>query len=843
MAGSGKRIDVVLVNPGSRAAVYQELGDQYSAIEPPSLAGLFATYLRKHALSVAIVDAPALNLSPAGVAKTIYENFEPALIVMVVYGFQPSASTQNMTAAGETCAAIKALRADWPIMMTGTHPAALPERTMLEEKIDFVCDREGPETILLTAQTLKAHAKNFSGIPSLWYRDGKALRSNPHGELMDDLDGEMPGVAWDLLPMEKYRAHNWHCFEDIHHRAPYISMHTSLGCPYKCTFCLREGTIIVTAKGKNKRIEDLVVGDRLLAWDEKAEDIVETRISKTASRVVDRLLRITMSSGEIIDVTDEHPIYTERGWVEAGHVSTSDRVLVMETRDKMRYQMRTNNPTRNGLTAEWRNSIGRSVRGMRRSAESKERYRLSKLGDKNPMKRPEVALAPALRESRSQRMKELWADPQRAAAFNATRPTGEKHSRWAGGLSRYPWPLKFSDFLKKRIRKRDSETCQECGTKAGLTVHHIDYDKNNCDDCNLITLCRRCNSRANANRHEWQAKYSAMLSARGQCPRYQEVKSIQELRGEFRVYNFECSPHDNYWAHRILVHNCCINAPFGKPSYRLWSPESVIQEIDLLVERHGVRNIKFVDEMFVLNRNHVLGICDRIIERGHKLNIWAYARVDTVKDEFLDKLARAGFRWLALGIESGSKHVRDGVEKGRFGSPEILKVVKKIQDAGINVIGNYIFGLPDDTHESMQETLDLALEANCEFANFYCAMAYPGSKLYAMAVEKKWPLPDSWIGYSQHSYETFPLRTDALTSAEVLAFRDDAFHRYFTSESYLALVRRKFGEDVVGHIRGMTKIRLKRRLLESGATPTTPSHRATPPRAGGEVMPSRPVRP
>jgi len=170
----------------------------------------------------------------------------------------------------------------------------------------------------------------------------------------------------------------------------------------------------------------------------------------------------------------------------------------------------------------------------------------------------------------------------------------------------------------------------------------------------------------------------------------------------------------------------------------------------------------------------------------------------------------------ALGIESGSKHVRDGVEKGRFGSTEILKVVRKIQGAGINVIGNYIFGLPDDTHESMQETLDLALEANCEFANFYCAQAYPGSKLYGMAVEKRWQLPDSWIGYSQHSYETLPLRTEALTSAEVLKFRDDAFHHYFTNEAYLALVRRKFGEDVVSHIRDMTKIRLRRKLLEAG---------------------------
>lgn len=495
---SSRRVDVLLVNPGSRSAVYQELGESHSAIEPPSLAGLFATYLRRHRLTVDIVDAPAHNLDPAALARAIHENYEPALIVMVVYGFQPSASTQNMTAAGQACAALKALREDWPIMMTGTHPAALPERTMLEEKIDFVCEREGPETILLTAQALKARAADFSKIPSLWYRDGAAIRSNPAGALMEDLDGEMPGVAWDLLPMDKYRAHNWHCFEDLGRRSPYVSMHTSLGCPYRCTFC-------------------------------------------------------------------------------------------------------------------------------------------------------------------------------------------------------------------------------------------------------------------------------------------------------------------------------CINAPFGKPSYRLWSPDTVIREIDLVVERYGVRNIKFVDEMFVLNRNHVLGICERLIERGHDLNIWAYARVDTVKDEFLDKLARAGFRWLALGIESGSKHVRDGVEKGRFGSPEILKVVRKIQDAGIHVIGNYIFGLPDDTHETMRETLDLALEAKCEFANFYSAMAYPGSKLYTMALERGWELPDSWIGYSQHSYETFPLRTEALTSAEVLRFRDAAFHRYFTDESYLALVRRKFGEAAVNHIRDMTKIRLRRKLLEANA--------------------------
>jgi radical SAM superfamily enzyme YgiQ (UPF0313 family) len=299
---------------------------------------------------------------------------------------------------------------------------------------------------------------------------------------------------------------------------------------------------------------------------------------------------------------------------------------------------------------------------------------------------------------------------------------------------------------------------------------------------------------------------------------------------KYRAHNWHCFENIHARQPYAAMHTslgcpfscsfCCINAPFGKSSYRLWSPDSVIAQIDILVNQYGVKNIKFVDEMFVLNKAHVEGICDRIIERNYNLNIWAYARIDTIKDGILEKLKRAGIRWLALGIESGSNHVRNGVEKGRFVSADVVKIVRLIQDAGIYVIGNYIFGLPDDTHQSMQETLDLALECNCEFANFYCAMAYPGSRLYSFAIEKGWELPDSWIGYSQHSYECRPLQTESLTSAEVLRFRDAAFMKYFTHPSYLAMIKRKFGDAVVANIQSMTRIKLKRKILEE----SNPSH-------------------
>ncbi len=225
---------------------------------------------------------------------------------------------------------------------------------------------------------------------------------------------------------------------------------------------------------------------------------------------------------------------------------------------------------------------------------------------------------------------------------------------------------------------------------------------------------------------------------------------------------------------------------------------------------YGVRNLKIADEMFVLHPKHVLGICDAIIERGYDLNIWAYARVDTVRDNMIDKLRRAGFRWLALGIEAASERVRDEVQKG-FGQAEIRHTIEGLRAAGIRVIGNFIFGLPEDDAETMRATLDMALDLECDFVNFYSTMAYPGSPLYKTAIEHGWALPDSWSGYSQHSVDTLPLPTRHLSASEVLRFRDQAFQRYFSDERVLAFMSERFGVANTDHIREMTAKKLERR--------------------------------
>jgi radical SAM superfamily enzyme YgiQ (UPF0313 family) len=249
---------------------------------------------------------------------------------------------------------------------------------------------------------------------------------------------------------------------------------------------------------------------------------------------------------------------------------------------------------------------------------------------------------------------------------------------------------------------------------------------------------------------------------------------------------------------------CCINAPFGNAGIRYWSAENVVDQIEYLYCQYGISNIKIPDEMFCLNKSHVFDICQLINQRrlGQHLNMWAYARVDTVKDDnLLNLMHTAGFRWLGIGIESGSKHVRDGVEKGRFDDTEIALAVKRVHRARIGVAANYIFGLPDDTRESMQQTYELACKLNTEWANFYCAMAYPGSALHKEAKTKGWKLPEDeggpgWIGYSQHAYEAMPLSTETVSYTEVLDIRDAAFLNYFSRPEYQDMAVERFGPQV-----------------------------------------------
>ena len=99
-----------------------------------------------------------------------------------------------------------------------------------------------------------------------------------------------------------------------------------------------------------------------------------------------------------------------------------------------------------------------------------------------------------------------------------------------------------------------------------------------------------------------------------------------------------------------------INSSHSK-GMRYWSPEFIIKEFEKLAAM-GVETIRISDEMFFLNKKYFNPLIDGLVERSLNLRMWAYSRVDTVQEKFLDKFKKAGINWLALGIEAGNQTVR-----------------------------------------------------------------------------------------------------------------------------------------------------------------------------------------
>ena len=256
---------------------------------------------------------------------------------------------------------------------------------------------------------------------------------------------------------------------------------------------------------------------------------------------------------------------------------------------------------------------------------------------------------------------------------------------------------------------------------------------------------------------------------------------------------------------------------------RYWSPDFIIKEFDKLADL-GVFTIKITDELFLLNKKFYVPICEMLSKKwyANKIKLWVYSRVDTVSNpETLALLKSAGVKYIALGIESSSREVRLEISKGKFKDVKIEEVVDQIHDAGIEVIANYIFGLPGDTPKTIQETLDLSINLCTSGWNGYAAMALPGSQLYANALSKGHRLPDTYSGYSFHSYDSVCAQTDSLEPWQILKFRDDAFNKYHLNEKFLKRIESKFGKKEVDNIKKMCEIKLKRKLVQEAEAQTT----------------------
>ena len=260
-----------------------------------------------------------------------------------------------------------------------------------------------------------------------------------------------------------------------------------------------------------------------------------------------------------------------------------------------------------------------------------------------------------------------------------------------------------------------------------------------------------------------------------------------------------------------------VSSHYNKMRY--WSPEFIIKEFEKLIKM-GVRTIKITDEMFLLNPKYYLPLCKKLAELNsdNSLRMWAYSRIDTVKNpEVLSIVRKAGIKWLCLGIESGDKKVRLEVAKGKFEDVDVRKIVNQVHDADIDVMANYMYGLPGDDKESIKKTFELSIELCTSGWNTYPAMALPGSLLYKQGVENGIEMPKSYSGYSFHAYDTICLPTEKLKAWEILRLRDDAFIDYHSNPKFLDKIKNRFGNKAVENVKEMSKIKLTRKIVEENS--------------------------
>ena len=765
--------DVVLINPGASRTIYQNLADDLSAIEPNTWCRMIAGWLVDKGFDVSILDQDAWRWSPEEVAEQV-KKLNPRLVAIVVSGQQPSASTQQMTGASLLAKAIQGVTK----IMIGNHPSALPERTLREEDVDYVCDGEGPITI---AGILNSDP--FPQIPGLVWRvtsivhevvdyasNGPLVVRNTLAPLIP-ID-ELHGNVWGLLPMSQYRAHTWQCL-DGSTRQPYASIYTTLGCPFKC---LDGDTLINTIHGDIpiKKLAEKY-GDKgvpVYTYDqESAEVFISDSVNIRKYGTDEEMVRVHFDDGTHINCTPEH-MFLQFKWgngkspfnqweCEAQNLPVGAHVRAMK--------FEVNHYGYTDVRWGRRDSRRRSrmvmdyMRG--RKLERHEQVHHQDGNKSNDL--------PSNLEYCASAKEHFLNHPEIAERMRTNNPTRNGMSaEWRDNLAAANRGKQRSTESRKRYR-----------------------------DSKLGEL--------NPNYKDGHSVGRPSRTLRAGNHRVVRVEHIADRRD---VYCLTVPETGWFFANNVLVKNCsfcCINVFQHSSTYRRRTPSKVVEQVKHLYQMYGVKTFKIADEMFVLDPSHYLPICEGLaaLPFAAELNIWAYARIDTVKPETLSLMRRAGIRWLALGIESGSAHVRDGAIKS-LDDNDIRNVVKAIQDAGINVIGNFIYGLSDDTAESMQTTLRLSKELNCEFANYYSAMPYPGSRLFDETEPKD--LPKHWSGYSQHSADTTPLPTKTLTSREVLQFRDDAFHSYYEDERYLSMIGNKFGPKAVEHIQKMTATRLGR---------------------------------
>jgi radical SAM superfamily enzyme YgiQ (UPF0313 family) len=219
---------------------------------------------------------------------------------------------------------------------------------------------------------------------------------------------------------------------------------------------------------------------------------------------------------------------------------------------------------------------------------------------------------------------------------------------------------------------------------------------------------------------------------------------------------------------------CFEGVVWGK-SVRYRSAESIYRELVYLAE-HDVHNVLFLADLFTYNRKGVMELCDLIVERGLKVRWTCNSRVDTIDEEMIVKMKRAGCWLIAFGIESGSQQVLDNVKKDAK-VEDTIAAINLCKKHGIKTWGYFIIGLPGESRQTVRETIDLSKKIPLDIALFHVAMPYAGTEFYFQAVANGWLNTFDWKHFDMN--DSAVVGYEGFGAEEILRATKQAFREFY----------------------------------------------------------------
>ena len=229
----------------------------------------------------------------------------------------------------------------------------------------------------------------------------------------------------------------------------------------------------------------------------------------------------------------------------------------------------------------------------------------------------------------------------------------------------------------------------------------------------------------------------------------------------------------------------CSFCDIRKTKFRVRSPESVVDEIEELVEMGG-DDLFFVDDTITIDKKNVLEICDLIVKRNIKIHFKISARVDTINKEVIAALKKAGCYRIHYGIESASpKHLKY-LQKGQ--TPEkVERACKMTRDAGLGFFAYMMIGIPHETKEEMFETVDFAKKLKPDYAQFSICTPYPKVELYYQMIQEGIVPEDYWQEFAENPSADFKIKfwNKDFSEEELRDLQDECHARFYRSPTYL----------------------------------------------------------